>query len=45
MTGDGDGMGRSKENVLGKSYTNRWLFTSALQRKEVAVQTFLLSFT
>jgi hypothetical protein len=24
-------MGRPKENVLGKSYTNRWLFTSALK--------------
>jgi hypothetical protein len=30
-------MGRPKENVLGKSYTNRWLFTFALQREEIYI--------
>jgi hypothetical protein len=37
--------GRPKENVLGKSYTNRWLFAYALQREEVMVPTFVLNFT
>jgi hypothetical protein len=37
-------MGGPKENVLGKSYTNRWLFTSAIEREEVTVPAFMLNF-
>jgi hypothetical protein len=43
LTGVSDGMGRPKENVLGKSYTNCWLVTSALQREAVMVPTFMLN--
>ena len=44
-TGVKNGMGRPKANVLGKSYTKVWLFTSALQKEEVSVPTFVLNFT
>jgi hypothetical protein len=36
-------MGQPKENALGKSYTNHWLFTSALQKEEIMIPAFVLT--
>jgi hypothetical protein len=31
------------ENALGKNYTDRWLFTSILQKEEVTIPIFMLN--